>query len=451
MLSDPMSAWGCRRECYSRLKYIAKIQTMLRIRNKGATRLGYALALTLTCLLAACGGGSGGDSNAVNPVSPAFALQPAFPALRFAQITDLQAQAYPPGTAPSGDRLFVVQRNGLIKVFDKRADVSTVSVFLDISGRVTAGGEQGLLGLAFHPQFASNGHFYVFYTVETNSIPQRIRVSRFTVSDQSAAPNVADPSSEQIVLTVDQAAEGPPAANHNGGSLAFSPVDGLLYISVGDGGGGNDPNGNGQNVGTLSGSILRIDVDNPDGARNYGIPADNPFVGQAGARGEIFAYGLRNPFKFSFDTNGDLWIGDVGQNAREEVNYLAVDYPDYRNGPNYGWDCREGSLAGGGADAACNGVPVSAFIAPVNEYGLNGSQSITGGYVYRGTALPSLQGRYLFADFIAGLLWAYDSGTDARELLLDSDLNISSFGRDGAGELYVADFGGELFRIVADK
>ena len=395
-------------------------------------------------VLAGCGGGNGGGGSAA-PIGPTnFAVERAFPALSFArnQITDLQSQPYPASAVgQSGDRLFVVQKRGVIEVFDNRADVSSAATFLDISARVSDGGnEQGLLGLAFHPQFENNGEFFVFYTVDTPAIPQRIRVSRFLVPDQSAAPNQADATSEEIVLVVDQAAEeSTRRTNHNGGAIAFSPNDGLLYIAVGDNGGGNDPEGNGQNINTLSGSILRIDVDNPDPGMAYGIPANNPFANQAGARGEIFAYGLRNPFKFSFDTNGDLWIGDVGQNALEEIDFLAANDSDYNNGPNYGWDCREGSRAGGGPDAACNGVPLEDFVEPVDEYGLDGSQSVTGGYVARSARLPSLQGRYLYADFVAGLIWAYDPASDSRETLVDSSLGISTFGRDATGELFIAD------------
>ena len=404
--------------------------------------------VVLAALLGACGGGGGEDGASPAPVDTRYRLARVFAAQSFANVTDVQMQAYPPEAARSGERVFVVEQAGRIRVFDVDAPAAPARTFLDISGRVTAGGEQGLLGLAFDPDFASNGRFYVHYTVDTNSIPQRIRVSRFTVADRIDAPNTAAPDSEELLLVVDQAGEGPPATNHNGGTLAFSPADGLLYISVGDGGGANDPAGNGQDTATLSGALLRIDVNNRDPGLNYAIPPDNPFADRAGARGEIFAYGLRNPFKFSFDANGDLWIGDVGQGALEEVDFLAAG--DTR-GPNFGWDCREGSRAGGRPDAACNGVPRRAFVDPVDEYSLGGGQSITGGFVYRGDGLPGLVGRYVYADFVAGRVWAHDPASGQTEVLTDSALRISTFARDGAGEIYLVNYGdGGIYQLVAE-
>ncbi|MAA73751.1 MAG: glucose dehydrogenase [Salinisphaeraceae bacterium] len=380
----------------------------------------------------------------MDPGAPQVSLTRLFSNAAFSSITDIQSQPYPGAASASGDRLFVVQQGGQIWVVDNDAGGNaTPSLFLDISDRVTNSGEQGLLGLAFHPDFENNGHFYVHYVVDSAGISQRIRIVRYTVPDQANAPNTASAASEQDVLMVDQAAEGPPATNHNGGTVAFSPLNGYLHISVGDGGSANDPNGNGQNTGTLSGSVLRIDVD-ATGQGSYGIPADNPLRGVTGARGEVFAYGLRNPFKISFDMNGDLWIADVGQSAFEEVNFLAGG--DTR-GPNYGWDCREGSQAGAGPDMACASLQRSDFTDPVYEYGLPGSQSITGGYVYRGSVIPALLGLYIYGDFVGGQVWAYDPVSGNNQQLLDSSLNISTFGRGAAGELFVADYSGEIYRL----
>lgn len=406
---------------------------------------GASLAL-LVLLLPACGGGGGGSSGgSVDPGAPQVSLTRLFATAAFSSVTDIQSQPYPAAASASGDRLFVVQQGGQIWVVDNDAAGSaSPSLFLDISDRVTNnGGEQGLLGLAFHPEFESNGYFYLHYVVDTATIPEQIRIARFTVTDQAGAPNRADPASEQSVLVVDLAAEGPSTTNHNGGTVAFSPLNGYLHISVGDGGSANDPNGNGQNTGTLSGSVLRIDVD-ATGQGSYGIPADNPLRGVTGARGEVFAYGLRNPFKISFDMNGDLWIADVGQSAFEEVNFLAGG--DTR-GPNYGWDCREGSQAGAGPDMACASLQRSDFTDPVYEYGLPGSQSITGGYVYRGSVIPALLGLYIYGDFAGGQVWAYDPVSGNNQQLLDSSLNISTFGRGAAGELFVADYSGEIYRL----
>ncbi len=328
-------------------------------------------------------------------------------------------------TSPPGDtrRLFVVEKGGRIRVVE---DGRLLAVpFLDLSSEVSKGGEQGLLGLAFHPRYGSTGRFFVNYTDGAGDT----RVVRFQVSSD---PNVADPASATLVLAVDQ-----PYPNHNGGHIAFGP-DRFLYVGLGDGGSGNDPQGHGQNVGTLLGALLRIDVDRTGQGRAYTIPPDNPFVGRAGARPEIWSYGLRNPWRFSFDREtGDLYIGDVGQNAREEVD-VSVG-PQAGRGLNYGWAIMEGTLC---RDAAgCQG---RGFTLPVLEYGTRdrGNCSVTGGYVYRGAVIPDLRGTYFYADYCAGWVrsFRYADGRVTDRLdwrTLAPGGQIPSFGEDAAGELYV--------------
>ena len=335
----------------------------------------------------------------------------AFPALSFSQPLDLQSPN--DGT----DRIFVVEKGGRIRVFDNEVDVAQSSDFLDISGNLTTTSEMGLLGLAFHPNYQSNGYFYVFYTPSANLSV----ISRFNVSTVNG--NVADPSSELVILEIPQ-----PDTNHNGGQLAFGP-DGYLYISLGDGGGGGDPFENGQDRSTLLGSILRIDIDNQSAGLNYDIPSDNPFVGEGGVRAEIFAYGLRNPWRMSFDTQtGNLWTGDVGQGAIEEINVVV-------SGGNYGWPLFEGTSCFSGD---CNNA---GLIAPIFEYVQdNGDRSITGGYVYRGSQNPSLLGKYVYGDFVSGRIWAVELDGNGNELIDPSGLSIASFGTDAAEELYICAF-----------
>ncbi len=340
---------------------------------------------------------------------------PAFPSLRFNLPVLL---TYPPdGT----DRLFVVQLAGEIHVFDNDPAASTSDVFLDISGQVETGGEQGLLGLAFHPDYDQDGFFYVNYTAPS---PRRTIISRWQVS---ADPNVADPDSETILLHYDQ-----PFSNHNGGMLAFGP-DGMLYISSGDGGSGGDPSHNGQSLNTLLGKILRID---PDG----GIPPDNPFVGVPGARGEIWAYGLRNPWRFSFDRDtGTLWCGDVGQGDREEIDIIE-------RGDNLGWRYFEGNREFNNP----YDLPASDFVAPVIDYPHSLGRSVTGGYVYRGAALPSLYGVYFYADYASHRVWAlvYEDGQVISNTEVASVQGPASFGEDEQGELYVCSLGpGTIYRF----
>lgn len=335
------------------------------------------------------------------------------------------ALAQPVGIASPADgsgRVFVLEQAGHIRVFENGS--LSAAVYLDISGQVGSNGsERGLLGLAFHPRFAENGYFYVNYTdLNGNTV-----ISRF----QEGAGNTADPASEMVLLQVDQ-----PFPNHNGGSTVFGP-DGYLYLGLGDGGSGGDPQGNGQSVDTLLGKILRIDVDN---GSPYEVPSDNPFA-SGGGNPEIWAYGLRNPWRFSFDrATGAIYIGDVGQNAWEEIDYLPEGSP---GGANFGWNIREGmhDYAGGGA-----GTPL---VEPVWEYSHSEGCSVTGGVVYRGQTLPDWQGVYLFGDYCTGLVWrlARLGGNWQAGPPQQTGLNISSFGEDESGEVYLTDLNGGLYRL----
>ena len=335
-------------------------------------------------------------------------------------------------TAPPGDteRLFVVQQTGEIRII--RDGTLLGRPFLDIGDLVSEGSEQGLLGLAFHPQFATSGRFYVNYTNTAGNT----RVAEYRVKDDR--PNEADPGSTRHVIGYDQ-----PFSNHNGGHLAFGP-DGYLYIGSGDGGSGGDPKGHGQRLNTLLGKILRIDVDGRDAGLPYAIPPDNPFVSRAGARGEIFAYGLRNPWRFSFDrTRGDLWIGDVGQNAVEEIDFLAAG----SSGANFGWNPFEGSQRF--SDSPVNGTATP----PVAEYSHDVGCSVTGGYVYRGEAISELRGQYLYADFCTGALFRQPAGPTPGAARRVTELNVqlsgvTSFGEDAAGELYVTQADGTIYRLA---
>ncbi len=360
-------------------------------------------------------------------VAKDLSLAEAFPALSFESPVDLQ------NAGDGTNRLFVVQQGGLIRVFSNDAAVTSASTYLDLTSKISSGSERGVLGLAFHPRFSENGYFFVNYTkVSTGATV----IARYQASPPSATS--VDLATESVVLEVDQ-----PFSNHNGGGLAFGP-DGYLYIGLGDGGSAGDPEGNGQDRSALLGKFLRIDVNSSSGGRNYGIPSDNPFVGNtSGFREEIWAYGLRNPWRFCFDApTSRLWAGDVGQNAIEEIDLIE-------KGKNYGWNTMEG--------ASCyepsTGCIKKGKTLPITEYTHAVGQSVTGGCVYRGSAVPGLSGLYLFGDFVAGRLWSlrYDPGkeTVVRELL-DTDLNISSFGRDEAGEMYLLSYGdGKVYRLGA--
>ena len=329
------------------------------------------------------------------------------------------------------DRLFVVEQDGIIKIVNSDGSVEATN-FLDIDTIVGSNGnEQGLLGLAFHPDFDTNGYFFVNYTNNSGDTV----ISRF--SRIGVNPTIADPNSELIILTYSQ-----PYSNHNGGELQFGP-DGYLYISSGDGGSGGDPQNNGQNLNSLLGKLLRIDVNNASASNPYDIPADNPFVGDTNARDEIWAYGLRNPWKFSFDSmNNDLWIADVGQNAREEINQVAST----SSGLNYGWRCYEGNSA-----YNTSGCPNSSTLTfPVSEYSHSGGRcSITGGYVYRGSNYPNLVGTYLFGDVctqeIGYLKFENGSWNSTFESFSG---NWVAFGEDINGELYVSGLGGTIYKIT---
>ena len=333
------------------------------------------------------------------------------------------ALAFPEDGARRG---FVVEQAGRI-LFLKDEDADT---FLDIRDRVNdRGNEEGLLGLAFDPDFDSNGLFYVYYTANG---PRRSVISRFSVGP---GYNTADPGSEKVILEVEQ-----PYANHNGGQILFGPGD-FLYVGLGDGGSAGDPKGHGQNTGTLLGTILRLDVSSLDAAGSYAIPADNPLVGVAGARPEIWAYGLRNPWRFTFDSEtGDMWAADVGQNALEEVDLV-------RPGLNYGWKIMEGD------ECYSRSCDTRGLELPVTVYGRDDGCSITGGYVYRGTRLPSLYGAYVYGDFCSGKIWAlrFDGSRVTESIqLADTKLRISSFAEDADGELYILDLGGEIYRFAEE-
>ncbi len=333
------------------------------------------------------------------------------------------------------NRLFVVEQTGRISILED-GNLSRTP-FLDIGDKITTrGNEQGLLGLVFDPHFTENGFFYVNYSRAQDGDNV---IERYKVSDD---PNVADPNSAKTLLTIDGL-----EPNHNGGMLAFGP-DGYLYIGTGDGGGAGDRHGsigNGQSLDTLLGKILRIDVNGDP----YAVPADNPFVNQAGARSEIWAYGLRNPWRFSFDrATGDLYIADVGQGAIEEVDFQPAAS---RGGENYGWRLAEGSQCYNPRD----NCDTSNLVMPIAEYSHDFGCSITGGYVYRGQEFPVLVGQYLFADYCTGIVWATArdaSGTWHTRQVGKFDDTISSFGEDAVGELYVVGHGsGTIYKLTASQ
>ncbi|MGD9317327.1 MAG: PQQ-dependent sugar dehydrogenase [Anaerolineae bacterium] len=340
----------------------------------------------------------------------------------------------PVGIANAGDgsgRLFVLEKIGRIRVVQNGA--LAAAPFLDITDRVGAGSsEQGLLGLAFHPRYAQNGFLFVNYTDRQGNTV----VSRFSAQ---VDPGRADPASEVVLLTLEQ-----PASNHNGGHLAFGP-DGYLYIGTGDGGGAGDRYDNGQNGQTLLGAMLRLDVDSQ---QPYALPGSNPFIGVPGVRDEIWALGLRNPWRYSFDRiTGDLYIADVGQNMYEEVNFQPASDP---GGQNYGWPIMEG-LHCFPADRPCDRTGLT---LPVREYDHTQGCSVTGGYVYRGQESPLLTGIYLFGDYCSGRIWGLaqsgDDGDWRVARLAQADVRLSAFGEDEQGELYLVDMDrGELFKIVA--
>ncbi|MCF6155560.1 MAG: glucose sorbosone dehydrogenase [Candidatus Brocadia sp.] len=356
-----------------------------------------------------------------------YKLLNAFPNLSFKNPLDFQHAG--DGT----NRVFVVSQTGLIYVLENTPSAKSAKVFLDIRDKVIHGGELGLLGLAFHPDYGKNGFFYVNYTTPN---PLRSIIARYSVSSKN--PDIADKKSELILLEINQ-----PYSNHNGGQLAFGP-DGYLYMALGDGGSGGDPKNNGQNKSILLGKILRIDVNCTSENKRYCIPNNNPFKGNTqGYKEEIYAYGLRNPWRFSFDpVTGRLWVADVGQELWEEIDIIE-------KGKNYGWRIMEGNH--------CFNPPTDCDTAgltmPIWEYGHDdqGGCSITGGYVYRGTKLSELYGKYIYADFCSGRIWAlyYDGKNPVtNSLLLTENVNISSFGIDKNNEIYICDLNGKVYTIA---
>ena len=341
----------------------------------------------------------------------------AFPRLTFVR---------PVGLTHAGDgsdRLFVIEQRGRVRVFENRSDASEAAVFLDIRPQVSmTHNEEGLLALAFHPDYENNGYCYIYYSAAE---PRRGVLSRYSVSDDD--PDRIDPDSEMIILQVEQ-----PYGNHNGATVLFGP-DGYLYLSLGDGGWANDPQGNAQNLGTLLGTVLRLDVDHTQGDKAYAIPKDNPFVDRPGARGEIWAYGLRNIWRMSFDREtGELWGGDVGQNLWEEIDLII-------KGGNYGWNIREGF------HPFLEKPTEDPLLDPVVEYPRSEGLSITGGYVYRGRKNQKLIGVYIYADYVSGKIWGLRHADGKliahREIYTPQRRRfISSFGETEAGELYICVF-----------
>jgi glucose/arabinose dehydrogenase len=401
-----------------------------------------AVMLVGVLSIVATGGGSGSNNAGGTPTLP-----PAIELTLTPFVTGLNAPVGVYSAGSGEDRLFVIEQAGVIRIVQPTGSV-LATPFLDISGRVLSGGEQGLLGLAFDPNYATNGFFYVNYTARPDGTT---RISRFTVGATDG--DVADPSSEDVLLTV-----GQPFANHNAGDIHFGP-DGLLYVPLGDGGSGGDPNNNAQNPKVLLGKVTRIDVDSstgsaPDcvgsGSGHYTVPAGNPFVdGPGGTCDEIWASGLRNPFRTSLDRlTGDFYIADVGQDEWEEIDVQAAGSA---GGQNYGWRCFEGDSTYNASGCGSR----SAFTFPVFVYShAAGDCAVIGGYVYRGSAFPALYGRYVFTDLCTGNFWDMTAdGAGGFQAAEHSNLARSgyvSFGEDAQGELYVVHQGsGTLFRLGA--
>jgi glucose/arabinose dehydrogenase len=405
------------------------------MRPRASVILAISLGAALAASIALAGCATKSEPAIVGRTEPTAETSAAvFEGVTFDPMADgLEQPLFATGAGDGSGRLFVLEKTGRIRVVKDGA--LGAQPFLDLSAKVSTESEQGLLGLAFSPSFARDGLFYVDYTDASGATV----VSRFLADGETA-----DPASEQVLLRVEQ-----PFANHNGGMIAFGP-DGYLYVALGDGGSGGDPHGNGQDRSTLLGSLLRLDVgpdaDGTDGT-GYSIPADNPFVGVGGVRPEIWAYGLRNPWRFSFDRlTGDLWIGDVGQNAWEEIDFQPASSP---GGENYGWNVYEATHPYPAGSATP--PDAAAYTMPLIEYDRDAGTSVTGGYVYRGTAIPGFADTYVYGDFVSGRIWSVsraEDGTLENSLLAQTGYAISSFGEDDAGELYVVDFGGAVYRIV---
>ena len=340
-------------------------------------------------------------------------------------LSDLSAPVFVTSARDGTDRLFIVEQEGVIKVVGPGQ--TAPATFLDITAKVLAGEERGLLGLTFHPRIGPGRRFVVSYTREPDGA---VVIAEYAVSTQN--PSVADPG-ETVLLVIPK-----PFANHNGGMVAFGPDD-FLYMGIGDGGSGGDPDRRAQDTTQLLGKILRIDVDTPNGNQPYSSPSSNPFAGSATGADEIYAYGLRNPWRFSFDRlTGDLWVGDVGQGSVEEINIID-------RGDNAGWRTWEGSACTGLEPGLCT---PNAYVFPVTQYGHSGGRcSVTAGYVYRGRRGSLPAGSYVFADFCSGEIFVLENGTTS--IALDTGLRIASFGGDDAGEIYVVHLGGAVHRIAA--
>jgi glucose/arabinose dehydrogenase len=381
------------------------------------------LLVFVLAALVACTSGAGNVINNPTP-SGAVTLEPL--------VSGLDNPLYVTH-AGAGKDLFVVEKTGKVKILENGTTLRATP-FLDLTGQLDAGdpldfkGERGLLSIAFHPKDATNNFVYAYYTTRSGNL----NISRFTVN-----PVTKVAGGKLELLSIPH-----PRENHNGGQLQFGP-DGFLYIGTGDGGGGGDPDGNGQNRQTLLGKMLRIDVDNKDPGLEYAIPSDNPFKIAGGAR-EVWALGLRNPWRFSFDRKtGDLWIADVGQNKLEEVHFTSKGSGAPRN---YGWKITEGKSCYEASSCQKTGLDL-----PLLDYSHDqGNASITGGYVYRGTVSPKIAGKYIYADFSSGRIWSLikSAGNFVNTLEIDTNDNISSFGEGADGELYVVALGGKVSRLV---
>jgi glucose/arabinose dehydrogenase len=408
------------------------------------SRITWTAAMAVLGVLAACGdkkstgkddAATGGSDSDVPPIdaSPQATCTPVNgTTVSMRKIGAVSGGAILATSPPNDGRLFVIEQDGRIRIFEN--EVLKPTPFLDISNDIAAGGEQGLLGLAFHPQYAQNRYFYVFYTLSNANV-----LARYTTS--ASDPNVADPATGVVLLSIPDF-----AANHNGGMIEFGK-DGYLYIGTGDGGGGGDPQRNGQNPNALLGKMLRIDVDHPSGGNMYGIPTDNPYASGGGAP-EVFMIGLRNPWRWSFDTaNGDMWIGDVGQNVDEELDYLPVGQ---QVGKNLGWSMYEATRCYGNYTCSPTGIT---FPQNIRNQAGTGWHAIIGGQVYRGSCYPDLVGYYFYSDNTQHGLARAKANTDATLTVVDLPgtwpASPSSLHADSRGELYMTTTNGSVYHLEA--